>query len=234
MYRRTEAEKYLAMVNSSPPWEKANVLINGVEWVPGSSGVMYPDQTNKIEVEIPEASLQTLRFEVVNHGDLKPDADPAWGVDIERDAGKFTSRVTFPGGSPGAITLLIYSRDVVTVLEVPCEVKKSEPSFRFWYESTGQDAPLPPEVVNIRVNGWSGVNLRLKRSDGTPLNNVRVTLYRPEKEPFKRITSGQGIVQGDVFLYTTTGPRTFEAVAELPDGDLSVKLLINVREWPWP
>lgn len=222
------------MANSSNSWEQANVRINGVEWVPGSAGVMYLDQPNKIEVDAPEAFVRTLRFDVADYPTPRPEANPAWGVDVERKDGKFTSLVTFVGNSTGSLKLIIYSRDAVSVLELLCEVKINQPSLRFWYGSNNQDAPLPPEVVDIRLDSWSRVNVRLKRSDGSPMANVPLTVYMPEKGTLSRTTSELGTVIGDAFQYNTIGPRTFEAVATLPGGDVSVQLLLNVREWPWP
>jgi hypothetical protein len=218
------------MVNSIAPWEKANVFINGVEVVPGSSGVMCHDQTNKVEVEVPEESLQTLRFAVVEYGELELDAVPAWGTDTKREAGKFTSLVTSTGSSTGFVKLVIYSRDVTTMLEVPCEVKEGEPSLRFYYANFNQYAPQPPAVVDLRVNGWYGVDLKLTDPAGSPISNAPVIIYRPEKESVKGHTNVQGVMLGfPSYQYTTPGLRTFEAVATLPSGEVRATYLINVQ-----
>ncbi|WP_433735717.1 hypothetical protein [Pseudomonas putida] len=217
------------MVNSSGPWEKAKVFINGVLVTPGSSGVMYPGQSNKMEVEVPEESVRTLRFAVVESGELEPDADPEWGTDIKRVAGMFTSLVTFTGNSTGSIRLIIYSPDTTAVLEVLCEVKEGKPSLRFYYASAGQYAPQPPAVVELRVNSWYGVDLKLTDSTGSPISGVRATMYRPEKEPVSGHSNAQGVISiFTAYQYTTLGPRTFEAVATLPSGEARATFLINV------
>ncbi len=222
------------MVNSTNPWEQATVLFNGEEWQPGTTGELNTGQINKIEVQLPENIAQTLRFGHANGGNPQPEASPDWGTDVQRTDGKFTVQVAFDAGYSGAITLIIYSREVDTPMEVPCQVAKEKPVLRFWYESTGGEAPLPPAVVDIRLNGWSGVHMKLRYADGTGVAGVPVTLYRPEKEDFKHTTGTGGVVMVNAFTYDTVGLRTFEGIAHLPGGDVSGKLLLNVREWPWP
>lgn len=110
------------------------------------------------------------------------------------------------------------------------EAKERRPSLRFYYGNASQYAPLPPEVVDQRVNNWYGVDLKLTDLDGSPLSNVPATIYRPEKAPVNGHTDLKGVMLGfPTYQYTTPGARIFEAVATLPDGEVRATYLINVQ-----
>lgn len=215
------------MTGSRNQWEEGRVRINGVLWVPDSVGLMNAEHTSKVEItDVPGA--QTIRVGLSDPESLHPEASPEWGTVIERKGGKFAFDITAKE-LVGVITLVIYSPEVIESLALTCEVKKNEPVLRLYYESTSQDAPLPPEVTSIGLNSWSGFGARLKRSDGAPVPDVQITVHMPEKETYTRKTGAQGTTLSEAFRYDTVGPRTIEATADLPSGNLSVQYLIDVK-----
>ncbi|CAI8703687.1 Carboxypeptidase regulatory-like domain-containing protein [Pseudomonas sp. IT-196MI5] len=132
----------------------------------------------------------------------------------------------------GTFRLSLAGESMSSELDAPnCRLRSERPSLRFYYANAGQYAPLPPEVVNLRVNAWYGVDLKLMHADGSPIDGATATIYRPEKEPVSGRTNVDGIMLGfPAFQYTTPSARTFEAVATSPSGEVArATYLINVQ-----
>jgi hypothetical protein len=152
---------------------------------------------------------------------------PPFGVPSANHEWKFTGTRQ----KRGTFSLNLLSDVGTRVLSTPLISLRNELSFRFYYGSTGADAPLPPTVVDVRVDAWVGYDMRLLYSDGSPATNVPVTLHVPEQVPQNGTTGRDGTLRGRAFKYSTPGRRTLRAVATPPGwGEVSVTLLINVQE----
>lgn len=227
--RASKVEEYV-MIDFIDTWGNTNVLINNVKWVPGTLGIMNRNTKNTLKVQMPEELARTIRFQLASHGVPKPEAFPDWGSDVWKEAGTFNAEVVFDESYRGLLELIIYSVDIPTLIEIPCKVEEENYTFRFYYSVPSDPAPRPPDVLDIRKGVYNGVDLWMLNPDGTPAVGVPVTVYRPEKEIVKGKISGTGSMHMDPFLYDTVGLREFEAIAELPTGNISEKLLLNVME----
>ncbi|WP_338919101.1 hypothetical protein V0M98_16645 [Pseudomonas silesiensis] len=171
-----------------------------------------------------------LTFDWVPHTGLVTEdmsSRPPFGVPSTNHEWRFTGTRQ----QKGTFSLNILSDVGARALSTTLISLRNELSFRFYYGSTGGDAPLPPTVVDVRVDAWVGISMRLLYSDGSPVTNVPVTLHIPEQIPQNGTTGRDGTLRGGAFKYSTPGRRTLRAVATPPGwGEVSVTLLINVQE----
>jgi hypothetical protein len=131
--------------------------------------------------------------------------------------------------SEGTFRLKLFSDAETTVLITSINRLQNKPILRFYYSSSNQDAPLPPDIARSYVDQWYGIDTRLNHSDGTPIAKTLVTVHKPEQNPENGYTRLDGVCIGfEAYKYTTPGLRTFEAVATLSNGEeVRATVLVN-------
>ena len=165
-----------------------------------------------------------LTYTIID-GDLSLNSEPPF------DGYQTDHRWTVTGVSgAGTFRLSLAGESMTQELDAPnCKLQSEQPSLRFYFAPSGTYAPLPPEVTNLSAKWWHSVDLRLMHADGSPIAGATVTMYRPEQETISGRTKLDGVLLGfPAYQYTTPGPRTFEAVATLPSGEVRASYLINV------
>ncbi|CAI8704040.1 hypothetical protein EMIT0196MI5_100135 [Pseudomonas sp. IT-196MI5] len=221
--------EHRSLVISSNLADEAQALIGG-EVVP-PEGVIFTLEAPQVvtlglKANSPLAGHPVKLTYTIIDGDLSLNSEPPF------DGFQTDHRWAVTGVSgAGTFRLSLAGEGMSQELDAPnCRVRSGQPSLRFYYKSVNKYAPLPPEVINHRVNQWRSVDLKLIHADGSPIAGVIATMYRPEHKPLYGKTNSQGeLIDFSAYQYTTTGPRTFEAVVTLPSGEVRATYLIDVQ-----
>ena len=203
----------------------ANVVVNGKEIQAGEKVVLLNEQENQIKVQATSDEVKELRLGLADSGGQRFTANPPFDERVVLVEGACTWKVTPTGSDNTPAILVVYTPDMAEPLTLLCEV--SDVNLRF-IDLIDRYLPYPPTVVPAHINVIyaSGV---MMTSKGLPLEGVPVTFHVPEHDTQQVETGPKGKAAMAPIVYKTTGVRTIRAVATLPDRELSVEVLVDVR-----
>jgi len=128
----------------------------------------------------------------------------------------------------GAFKLKLFTEAEKATLLTPTNRLSTGKSLRFIYALEDRPIPLPPAQIRVPVHWPFVFAVHLKYGDDSPIVGVPVTFYIPEKEVAIVTTGPAGRARTEGLSYSTPGLREIRAVATLPDGAISVDMLLLV------
>ncbi len=208
-------------------WDGAEFYVEGEKIVQGLRFGLLAGRESVITIKAP--GITQLSMVLVNEGSLKLTSTPEFGSLLPLINGVFQCTVTPQAGQTGKGTFVFYSPDVDTALEFDLSV----PGTLFTFESLSMNPlPIPPDkfllpagVPVVRIVAY------LRDFKDVPLANVTGKFFHPDMTPHTFTTSASGRLHFAVVNhnYPTGFNFTIAALAELPEGIVVIRLIVEVQ-----
>ena len=208
-------------------WETAEFYVEGEKILQGLRFGVLAGRESVITIKA--AGITQLNLMLVNAGNLNVTASPEFGSLLPLINGVFQCVVTPQAGRKGNGTFVFYSPDVDEVLEFDFNV----PDALFTFEDSSlKPLPVPPEKFLLPA-GTPVVRIVANLTDfnDVPLANVSGTFFHPDMEPHEFTTSPSGRLHFAVVNHGYPSGFIFtpKAVAELPEGNVVIGLIVEVQ-----